>query len=291
MLNVELKGDIMSDHSKAPKTNSLGTASKKTKKLSASAAKKKTTSKRKQSKKTSISSKAKKTTKSKPKSTGKKSVVLDASTHNALVNIRDEMSQKMGGRITYSMVIQTLLNDRIDLQNVQKEMQQIKAEADQTQEFIKGLLEKAISNQNPVIAMPNQYQMPYYPPNGQMMGGMQPPNSNNLGYPSMAQNRPPPPPPPSMSPPPTTVPPPIKPPEINLEDIETDSEIKDAFNKEKKAIFDGNLRKPSEILAMTKPKHSEHQIAHFSGDAPSLVKNSFALKNAPKFKKELKREL
>ena len=68
-------------------------------------------------------------------------------------------------------------------------------------------------------------------------------------------------------------------------------EEKDAFNKERAAIFDGHIRKPSEILALTKPEHASHEIKEFKGKKPSLLKKSYALKNADKFKKQKKREL
>ena len=96
---------------------------------------------------------------------------------------------------------------------------------------------------------------------------------------------------------PTFTPPPPPPPKLTevdlpaIEDIKTDAEVEEAFSKEKREIFDGNPRKPSEIIQVTRPKHKDAVVLEFEGNKPSLIKSSFALKNPGRYRKRKKREL
>jgi len=87
----------------------------------------------------------------------------------------------------------------------------------------------------------------------------------------------------------TFAPPPGPPPPLNIPEL--DGEIEGDFNEERKAIFDGTIRKPSDILKATQPEHAKHEVIEFVGKKPSLLKASYALENADKFRKEQKRTL
>ncbi len=181
----------------------------------------------------------------KKKKRKKKTITVDASVHNALTLMKEELRDKIGGRITFNMVVRNLLNNDIELKNVRAELKRIKKESDETQEFIKQLLTKAISTPTQVVAVPQ--------PNNHGTHGMPPAPPPQSSYaPSQAGPAPPPPPAPK---------PDLDVPEIEIP--ETDAEVKNAFNEERKAIFDGHIRRPSEILAATKPEHASQKVKEY----------------------------
>jgi hypothetical protein len=76
------------------------------------------------------------------KSTSKsesKAITLSTPVFAAIKKIQEELESKLGGKMTYAMVIQSLLQDRIDLENVRKELKEIQEETDKTQDLIKDL--------------------------------------------------------------------------------------------------------------------------------------------------------
>jgi predicted CopG family antitoxin len=203
--------------------------------------------------------------KKKKKIHSKRTVSVSDAVYTFLQNFKLELGDKLGGKISFNMVIQALINDHIDLQNVKSELKQIKTEADKTQEYIRDLLKTALSAQ------------PKYIPINQGNSSPPPPPPTSAGIPTIS----------SLKPPikvlrKLDVPSP--------ESLKTDAEVKQAFEKEKRMVFNGQIRKPSEILAMTCPNHSKSDLKEFDGVPPSLFQKSFALQNSNRFKK-LKRKV
>ena len=72
-------------------------------------------------------------------------------------------------------------------------------------------------------------------------------------------------------------------------------DLKADLVKESSMIFDGQIRSPSEILKLCKPKHEESIVVEFEGDEPSLMNTSHIIKliknessEVEKFKKTIK---
>lgn len=232
----------------------------------------------------------KKSTARAKKSTGKKTtaksktkaITVSDELNESLKKLQEELTKKMGGKITYNMVIQSLIQDHIDLQNVKVELAEIQAEADKTQELIKELLKTAITNNQNLLSVghPAQAQVQpvvvtYAPPTG--MPGMYPPMMP--GYPSGMPMPPNPPPsgPPKAPPAPRKeyVPPP------NTANIKSD------YQKEINAVLSGDIVKPSDVLKLTKPKHAEVDVKALSDDeiVARQPTNFFAETNPDHFKK------
>jgi hypothetical protein len=242
-----------------------------TKKTNARA--KKTTTKKTTTKKTT----AKKTT-TKAKS---KVITVTDELNESLKKLQDELTKKMGGKITYNMVIQSLIQEHIDLQNVKIELAEIQAEADKTQELIKELLKTAISNNQNLLSVghPAQPQVQplvvtYAHPAG--MPGMYPPMMP--GYPGSM------PVPPS---PPPSGPPKAPPPRKEYMPPPNTANIKSDYQKEINAVLSGEIMKPSDILKITKPKHAEVEVKALSDDEIAAKQPTafFAETNPDHFKK------
>ncbi len=91
------------------------------------------------------------------------SIAVNGAILKILKQFREDLHAKLGGKITYNLVIQSLLQDRTDLVNLRKEMESIKKELEDTQTFIRDLLKQAISkpaqiivgSSTPMIAQPS----------------------------------------------------------------------------------------------------------------------------------------
>lgn len=231
-------------------------------------------------KKTTRSAKMKKST----KKSDSKAISINEETFKALERRKLEIEATLGGRATYSIVIRSLLNDHIDLENIRQEMEQIKEEAETTQEFIKEVLKLAVTSP----ASPAAIISPVFP--------------QNTGF-----INPPPPSPPSLSPPPP--PTPQSPPKNNpngsnpqhsqtITTIKTNykppntANLRSDYQKEIKQVFNGEILKPSEVLNLTQPKHKNAEIKELKEDAPiPEVENiSFVHKNAAHFAEKPKDE-
>src|SRR6056297_3428001 len=96
--------------------------------------------------------------KKKSKSYSSKSISVKPEVYNALKARKKDLKGDIGGRITFSMVVRSLLKDSVELENVKAELGRIKQEADETQDFIKKMLKKAISAPTQLVAIPQQMQ-------------------------------------------------------------------------------------------------------------------------------------
>ncbi|MHA1338692.1 MAG: hypothetical protein ACTSRZ_01540 [Promethearchaeota archaeon] len=273
--------------SKKTKSSSLSNSSKKsTKRISS---KKSSTNKSAENiSKTKKSSKEKesKTENIKKKTKGSRSISVSLDVYMKLVKMKEKLAQKLGGRINFSMVIQSLINDHIDLQNVKKELIEMRNQASETSEYLKNILQIALEKQSATTQI--------IPVAGIPATTASNPNivSNINPYALPAQPLPVPMPPPS----PLSLKPPLTAEEIKkrkhkIEEIETKSlEVKEQFIKEIHVVFDGTPRKPSEILKITKPKHEKGEIHEIKDEKsiPNIFDESYAMKHIEEFKRKKK---
>ncbi|MHA1819130.1 MAG: hypothetical protein ACTSU2_16400 [Promethearchaeota archaeon] len=176
-----------------------------------------------------------------PTSQVKKKITIDGNVYKTLSKIRNDMSKKLGGRITFNMVIQTLIHDRIDLENMKKEFEQLKQEMDETQEYIKNMLELALQTPK---TLPSVIAATGYIPTANLSGNTQIPPS-----------------PPSPPKPPKAA----IPKKLNYVPPKT-GDLKRDYVVEIKQLFTGTILKPSEILKITKPKHMNSKINFIEPD-------------------------
>lgn len=91
---------------------------------------------------------------SKPKKA--RSISVHSDIYLTLRKMRTEMQEALGGRVTFNMVIQRLLNEHVDLLNVRGELKEIKSEAEETQNYIKQMLRLALETKSPLSINSNQ---------------------------------------------------------------------------------------------------------------------------------------
>lgn len=183
----------------------------------------------------------------------KSSISIERGIYETLKKIRNEMSFKLGGRVTFNMVLQSLLNDHLDLMNTSSELKNIQNETEKMQNYLKSVLKLALINTN---------QQPQYIP----ISGIQ-----------LYQNN-------------TTPPPPSPYPIKNQNDISLKYNILSKYNppntgdlkkdyvNEIKQIFNGVILKPSEVVKLTKPKHLDAKIEEIDEfyTIPDIFKRSIA---------------
>lgn len=190
----------------------------------------------------------------------KKSISVESHLYALLKQWKTEMKQKLGGNITFSMVVQSLVNDRTDLQNTKTELVAIQKEAEETQTFIKQILLKSVERSTA-------------------------PTQTITYVPSIAPNLPPPPPSPQQILPNT----PPKPQEKkSYQPPKETANLKKDYHDEVKAVFTGEILKPSEILQLTQPKHKNATDGALSEEEIKKRKpqTMYAEEHAEKFKTE-----
>jgi hypothetical protein len=160
----------------------------------------------------------------------RKSISIDGQVYNTIKKMKSTMSEKSHGRFTFNMVIQCLLQDHVDLQNLRSELELIKKEMEDTQEYLKEMLKLALTNSKP--------QVQYIP----------------ISSPPLST-------PPSV-PPPTTLAPPKK---INYKPPDTGNLMQD-YVKEIKQLFKGDILRPSDVVGITKVKHKDSKIKELEED-------------------------
>ena len=216
----------------------------------------------------------KKATKTAKKSTTatKKAITIDANNLAVLDQLKEEMVAKLGGNITYNMVIQRLVADHTDLENTRQELIEIQKEAEETQVFLKELLLKAVERPS----MPTFVPMPS-PVATTTITSPPPPPPSNLTSPNQPPSTLPTTPPPIVQLPP--VPKPYQPPP-QTKDLRKD------YHNEICAVFTGQVLKPSEVLKLAQPKHSTVKVETLSDqEASDRSQVTFhAEANAEKFK-------
>ncbi|TFG19584.1 MAG: hypothetical protein EU530_05820 [Promethearchaeota archaeon] len=158
----------------------------------------------------------------------RKSISIDGQVYKSIKHMKDTMSQKSHGRFTFNMVIQSLLQDHVDLQNLRSELTLIKKEMEDTQNYLKEMLKLALTNSKP--------QVQYIPVTGQALVA------------------PPPPAPPRN---------PLK--KINYTPPNTGNLMKD-YVKEIKQLFRGEILLPSAVVDITKVKHKDSIVKELEED-------------------------
>jgi len=206
-----------------------------------------------------------------------KSISIAIDTYEKLLKIKEKLTQKLGGSINFNVVIQSLINDHLDLENVKKELIEMQNQAIETAEYLKNLLQLALEKSSitpQIIPLPQVTTASIINP--------------SLEYTQTTTLIPPPPPPK----------PPLSPEEIELrkkrlQELENKNlELKEQFVKELHLVFDGTEKKPSEILKITKPLHEAGKIHKIDEDknVPDIFSKSFVMQNLDKFKKDQETE-
>lgn len=201
---------------------------------------------------------SKKVTETKSKAKQSKLISIDINTYNAICNIKNEMAKKFGSRITFGMVVQSLLNDRADLINTKKELEEIKKETEETQNYIKNMLQLALSNKTTIVQSSADIPHVLNPP--------PPPRVPTISKEDMEKKM-----------------------KIIQQMEDEKNKIKDIFVKELNVIFDGVQRKPSEIMEITRPKHKDAKIEEIDEEkAKSKLdeSKSYVYAHADKFTSE-----
>jgi hypothetical protein len=158
----------------------------------------------------------------------RKSVSIDGQVYKTIKHMKNTMSRQSHGRFTFNMVIQSLLQDHVDLQNLRSELTLIKKEMEETQDYLKEMLKLALTNSKP--------QVQYIPVSGQ---------------------------PRAVPPPPA---PPRGPPKkINYKAPNTGNLMKD-YVKEIKQLFRGEILLPSSVVNITKVKHKDSKVKELEED-------------------------
>jgi len=184
-----------------------------------------------------------------------KSISIDPQVYKSLLKLRAGMSNKMAGKITFNMVIQSLLQDSFDLINMKSELLTLKSEMDETQDYLKEMLKLALEKPQP------QY-IPIAGAPQIISGPIQPP-------------------PPPMAP---QIAPPRAPPKAYI--APDTGDLKKDYVAEISQVFNGEIRKPSEIAKITQPKHINAEIKELDKEqiekvAVNIFEKSTA-KNFPK---------
>ena len=184
-----------------------------------------------------------------------KSISIDPQVYKSLLKLRTGMSNKMAGKITFNMVIQSLLQDNTDLVNIKSELLALKSEMDETQNYLKEMLKLALEKPQP------QY-IPIAGAPQIISGPIQPP-------------------PPPMAP---QIAPPRAPPKAYI--APDTGDLKKDYVAEISQVFNGEIRKPSEIAKITQPKHINAEIKELDKEqiekvAVNIFEKSTA-KNFPK---------
>ena len=185
----------------------------------------------------------------------RKSISIDLDAYETLKKIKNEITNKLGGRITFNMVVQSLINDHNDLINIKSEIVEIRNEANKTNEYIKDMLKLALSTS---VATTN----------------------NNSGFIQSNNNTP------MLKAPPTAPPvvsPPTKAPKKITYRSPNSGNLKKDYINEIKQVFNGSFVKPSDILKITKPKHLDSVIKEI--DENTEVPDIFERSSAKNFKK------
>ncbi|MHA1111613.1 MAG: hypothetical protein ACTSRE_10960 [Promethearchaeota archaeon] len=180
----------------------------------------------------------------------RKSVSIDGQVYKTIKHMKDTMSQLSHGRFTFNMVIQSLLQDHMDLQNLRSELTLIKGEMEDTQSYLKEMLKLALTNSKP--------QVQYIPVTGQPLAA-------------------PPPPAPPRGPPK----------KINYKSPNTGNLMKD-YVKEIKQLFKGDILRPSDVAGITKVKHKDSKIKELEED--SLIPDIELVSIAKNFKSIVEEE-
>ena len=151
--------------------------------------------------------------------------------YNILSKMKNNLSRQIGEDASYTLVIQVLLREHYSIPRLEDEISRIEDRLKEKEldynkldkehkEFMKELL---LKDNKPVfmgMSLQPGHQGPYSPP-----------------------------------------PPPSKPKEIiDLSKLKTTNDVKKDVKAEMKAVFNGDIRKPSEIAKLTKPKHLESKI-------------------------------
>ena len=203
----------------------------------------------------------------------KKAITIDSNNMAILDHIKEEMVAKLGGNITYNMVIQRLIADHTDLENTRQELIEIQKEAEETQVFLKELLLKAVERPT----MPTFVPMPSPVATTTIATPLPPPPPSNLTSPNQ---------PPSTLP--TTRPPiaPLPPIPKPYQPPPQTKDLRKDYHNEICAVFTGQVLKPSEVLKLTQPKHISVNVETLSdqeaSDRSQVIFHAEA--NAEKFK-------
>jgi hypothetical protein len=181
----------------------------------------------------------------------RKSITVDNEIYLALKKMKDSMSDTLAGKTTFNMVVQSLFHDHDDLLNVKQELESLKKETEETQNYIRDMLKLALSAKSQTQFIGSPQFMPM-----------------NLTTESLI-----PPPPKQLAPPKKT---------SNYIAPDTGNLKKDYIN-EITQLFTGEVIKPSDLIKITKPKHIDSEIKPIAEEAviPDIFEKSTA-KNFPK---------
>lgn len=182
-------------------------------------------------------------------------ISVNSLTYKVLTKMRNNLTKQIGDKATYNLVLKVLLKEHYSLPGLKQEITKKEEELHKLKEKHSMFMEKLLldKSKQPVVV-----------------------NGNISSNSSLT----PPPPPPSSKKKPLKK---IK--QIDLSKLKTPNEVKQALQDESKQVFDGVMRKPSEILAMTSPKHKDATIKEIEKEQIiDLEKKSSVMKNPDFYK-------
>ncbi|WP_371806766.1 hypothetical protein [Candidatus Lokiarchaeum ossiferum] len=179
-----------------------------------------------------------------------KPIYVDGEMFERISNLKLEIGQSLGIKGTANLVVQHWRDHSQKYEDMKIENEKLQKELDTMQMYVQDLLKQSIYR-----------------------GGMH--LTSNQFVPS-APAYPTPPPPPPRPPSGTPVPPPkIQPLEIDPIDFAPSEDLKSDLAKESKLVFNGSIRRPSEILQLCCPDHKDGKINEFDGEEPDLLNKSY----------------
>lgn len=192
------------------------------------------------------------------------SISINKSLFDILSKMKRNLTRQIDGEATYSLVIKILLREHYSIPHLEKQIDKLKnnliqKDKDHKKELkkkdkdLKDKDEEIIKLLGDLLKARNN--VPYIIPNGSI-------------------SPPPPPPPPSK---------PISIKKIDLSKIKTAADVKKKFKEEMTQVFDGTIRKPSEIISAVKPDHLNAEIKEYDGDEINISEISYVIKNEKHF--------
>lgn len=178
-----------------------------------------------------------------------KPIYVDGEIFDRISNLKREIGQNLGIKGTANLVVQHWLDHSQKYEDMKTENEKLQEELNTMQAYVQDLLKQSIYR-----------------------GGMH--LTSNQFVPSAPSYPTPPPPPPRPPTGPPAHPPICIPLDIDPIDFVPSEDLKSDLAKESKLVFNGNIRRPSEILQLCSPDHKDGKISEFNGEEPNLLKKS-----------------
>lgn len=182
----------------------------------------------------------------------KYSFSVDKLLYSVLTKMKNNLGKQIGDKATYKLVIKILLKEHYSIPHLKKKIEELNQKLDKKEkeqsDFLKNLLMKKSEVTTVPYLTPHQYNAP-----------------------------------PSHQPPPPPQPP-HKKINIDLTKIVTPADVTASLKNESKQVFDGTIKKPSEIIAMTQPKHINSKDQSYNENEINKIKINLEEKSSVKHK-------